>query len=417
MFLKLRKGDILTVRYCAILSVIFFCAMPASASQDTLRIYIDADFTVVKSAAESIEQGLRTALDEVDNSLVGHRVEIVRKNHRGSSPRSKSHLQQYLADEKALAIFAGLHSPPILAHRDYINEQEILLLVPWAAAGPITRYPSSQNWIFRLSIDDTKAGRVIARYAVQDQGYKRPYLLLENTGWGTSNEQTLRVALEEMGIVPAGVGRFSWNLSKPHARALIREVAAVSADVILLVANTPEAKILIAEMADMGVHIPICSHWGITGGDFTNTIDASTRAKIPLAFIQTRFSFFDANPGSWQYGVLESAKTLFPNQIKSAKDIRAPTGFIHTYDLTKIFIAAVEQAGLSGDIRTDRRNIRAALEQLDKPIRGLLKTYQQPYSAFGPDAADAHEALRQEDFAMARYGAEDEIILLTNQGD
>jgi len=413
----MNKGHILMPRYCAILIVILFCAIPASASQDTLRIYIDADFTTVKSAAEAIEQGMRTALDEVDNSLVGHRVEIVRKNHRGSSPRSKSHLRQYLADEKALAVFAGLHSPPLLAHRDYINEEEVLLLDPWAAAGPITRYPSSENWIFRLSIDDTKAGHVIAQYAVRDQGYKRPYLLLENTGWGVSNEQTMRAALKEMGIVPAGVERFSWNLSKPRARALIRAATTFSADVILLVANAPEAKMLIAEMADMGIHIPICSHWGITGGDFTNVIDAPMRAKIPLAFIQTHFSFLDVSPGSWQHDVLGRAKALFPNQIKSAKDIRAPTGFIHAYDLTKIFIAAVEQAGLSGDIRADRRNIRAALEQLDKPIRGLLKTYTQPYTVFGPDAPDAHEALGQEDFGMARYGAEGEIILLTNQRD
>ncbi len=37
-----------------------------------------------------------------------------------------------------------------------------------AAAGPITRYPSDAHWIFRLSVDDTKAGYVIARYAIEE---------------------------------------------------------------------------------------------------------------------------------------------------------------------------------------------------------------------------------------------------------
>jgi len=47
---------------------------------------------------------------------------------------------------------------PYIKNRGLINKNNIPLLVPWAAGGPITRYPQSDNWVFRLSIDDSKAG-------------------------------------------------------------------------------------------------------------------------------------------------------------------------------------------------------------------------------------------------------------------
>ena len=387
----------------------------AAAENAPIRIYLDADRTAARASALAIEQGVQTALSEVGHTLAGRPVEVVPKDHRGSSPRSKLHLEQYLKDDKALAVFSGLHSPPLLAHRDFINQSEILVLDPWAAAGPITRYPSAQNWIFRLSVDDSKAGHIIVRHAVEKQGFKRPYLLLEDTGWGKSNERTMGAALGGYNIAPVGVAWFNWDMSPTRARALLRQVAAADADVILLVANPMEAATLIKEMIALELRLPICSHWGITGGDFTKAIGATSRAQIPLAFIQTRFSFINHAADPFGQQVLRRAQGLFPEQIRGAEDIKAPTGFIHAYDLTKILIAAVNQVGLSGDMAADRRRLRGALENLEKPVKGLIKTYKKPFRVFSPQDPDAHEALSIEDLVMARYGERDQIILLDHK--
>lgn len=390
---------------------------PAAATDsESIRIYLDADLTVAKSSGVSIERGLRTALSEIDNLLLGRPVELVLKDHRGSSPRSKHHLQQYLADKSALAVISGLHSPPLLAHREFINKEEILVLDPWAAAGPITRYPGPENWIFRLSVDDTKAGQVIVRHALEVMEGERPFLLLEDTGWGKSNERTMTAALEAAGVPPIGIGTFSWNLSTPRARALIRKIAASSADVVLLVANAAEAQTFIEQMIELDVPLPIASHWGITGGDFTDVIGASMREQVQLSFIQTRFSFISHPQDALGLQVLQRAQTLFPEQITEAADISAPTGFIHAYDLMRILIAAVRQAGLTGDIAQDRRAVRIALENLEEPVKGLVKTYSRPFRPFDAEHPDAHEALAIEDLVMARYGPHGEIILTTTTG-
>ncbi len=383
-------------------------------SVNIIKFYIIADRTGTRESGISIEQGIRTALDEVDNLVNGMVVEIVLLDHRGSSPRAQQHLQDYLSDDKALVVFSGLHSPPILASRDFINENQIVLLDPWAAAGPITRYPSPDNWIFRLSIDDTKAGQMITEYAIENEGYQKPLLLLEETGWGESNEINMRKALDTYDIQDVETTWFNWSLGKNQAKVLLRQADKSGADVIFFVGNAPEGKVFANAMSELpkDERLPIRSHWGITGGDFPEVINKTIRNKIDLKFIQTSFSFINMEDHVLGNEVLERAKKLFPESIKDAKDISAPTGFIHGYDLTKVLIQAMRQIEFDGNIVRARRSVRDALENLSEPVEGLIKTYDKPFSVYSDENIDAHEALNIKDLKMAEYGDDNEIKLL-----
>lgn len=379
---------------------------------EQFTLYLSADQTGVRASGISIEQGIRTALAENNNQLGGYNISLKVFDHQGSTPRARKHLESYLKDPSALAIVSGLHSPPLLATREFINKQHILMLDPWAAAGPITRYPSDKNWIFRLSIDDSKAGHVIVNHAVDNRDIKQPALLLEQTGWGKSNQRTMSKALKEKGLTPATLKWFNWGLTNESARILLRQIIATGADAIFLVANAPEGKVIARAMVAMPKEkrLPIFSHWGITGGDFAETIDVSMRKKLHLEFIQTSFSFL--NPlNKFQQAVFEQARKQHPDTIKKPIDIKAPTGFIHAYDLTRLLIAAAKQVQLSGDILKDRAVIRDTLENLKQPIKGLIKTYNKPFSTFSKSNPDAHEALGISDFTMGRYGDQNQILI------
>jgi len=384
-----------------------------AAEKGGLSIYLSADQTGVRASGVSIEQGIRVALDEVNNRLGGFNVSLKVLDHRGSTPRAKKHLSAYLKDPTALAVFSGLHSPPLLATRELINRKRILVLDPWAAAGPITRYPSAENWIFRLSIDDSKAGHIITHYALNRGGIKQPALLLEQTGWGKSNNRTMTKALNEKGLKPAAVRWFNWGVGIESMRILIREMRMEGADGVFFVGNAPEGKILAKAMASLpaGDRVPIFSHWGITGGDFPEVIDLEIRSKLSLSFIQTSFSFLQ-KLSPFQQEVLESIYRRFPKKIKKPLDIKAPTGFIHAYDMTRLLIAAVKTVKLTDNIKANRLAVREALENINTPVRGLIKSYNRPFTAYSENNPDAHEALGLSDFTMAHYGEKNEIIVL-----
>lgn len=398
------------------ISILYFtCVFFALATEPmTYKIYLDADFTGTKTSSTSIQQGITVALSEEDFTLDDITFEIVIKNHQGNSLRSKRNLQEFLNDEQALAVFSGLHSPPLLANKEFINMNEILLLDPWAAAGPITRAKDHKNWIFRLSIDDSNAGKFISRQVIKEK-FNKPFLLLEDTGWGRSNEGTMKKALAESNITPLGVTWFNWGLGINHAKILLRDIQAANADVIFFVGNASEGKTFAKAMISLSseIRLPIRSHWGITGGDFAEVINATDRENIDLKFIQTKFSFLNQPRSILAQQVFKQVQSIYPD-INAVDDIKAQTGFIHGYDLTKILIAAIKQAGLTGNKKSDMTAIKQALEHLAAPVAGLIKDYHQPFSVYSLENKDAHEALSIEDYAMGYYQTNNSIILLSN---
>lgn len=409
-----------------VLVVLIFSLIQSASSDEKddsiegiIKFYLDADQTGACSSGQSIRQGILTALSEIDNTIQGYQVELVIKDHHGSSPRSKKHLKEYLADSRALVVFSGLHSPPLLNNLKFINESRILVLDPWAAAAPITRYSDGLNWIFRLSIDDSKAGCVIAEHTVKVDQFRKIALLLERTGWGKSNYASMTEALKQLDCPAIDVQWFNWNIGINTAKNIIRKIKATGADCIMLVANSREGKVfaMAMSMLEKDKQLPIRSHWGITGGDFPEVIDSHLRSELDLKFIQTSFSFMSAeivdnseHPIANQ--VLGMAMRLFPEEIQKASDIKAPTGFIHAYDLTKLLIAAISQVKLSGDIKKDRISLRASLENIIDPVQGLIKVYATPFHEYSSENRDAHEALNASDYRMAVYGQDNEILLL-----
>jgi len=390
-----------------------FLTLPVNANKN-YSIYIDADFTATKIASLSIQQGINVALAEENHRINGYQFEVIVKDHKGSSLRSKRNLESFLADSHGLLVFSGLHSPPLLANKNFINNSRILVLNPWAAAGPITRTTDENNWIFRLSIDDSNAGIFISKHAIKE-GFHKPYLLLEDTGWGRSNKNTMTKTFLANHIKPKGISWFNWGLGIHHAKLLLRKAKSSGADVIFFVGNASEGKTFAKAMLalETELQLPIRSHWGITGGDFSTVIDNDARQKLDLQFIQTKFSFITKPQSLLAQKVLSQAITMYPD-INTAKDIKAPTGFVHAYDLTKLLISAIKQSDLTGDRHHDVNAIKLALENLKNPVQGLIKQYQTPYSPYTVDNKNGHEALDEADYAMGYYQSDNSIALLPN---
>ncbi len=401
------------IKSLTFLGVLFLSSCSIGAQDKVIRIYQDADRSNHIGSAVAIERGILTALDEVEYQVAGYAIEFVPLDHRGNVLRSKRNYDAFLADDDALIIFSGIHSPPLIRNRKFINENKALTMVPWAAGAPITRYPSSENWIFRVSLDDSRAGRQLVDYALDTVRCAAPHLLLENTPWGASNLVAMSDRLEERDIRPLSVTRFGMNLKDSGADILLQKIAREGNDCILLVGNAIEGGAIVSAMADASpeTKMPIISHWGITGGGFFDMVGADRFSRVDLSFVQSCFSFNTELMTSLGEKVLKRAVKLFPD-IEGASDVSSPVGFIHAYDATRILLAAIGQAGLSGNMMEDRNAVRKALESLAQPVKGLVKTYNKPFGVYEENLRpNAHEALGPEDYCMAEYNLAGDIVL------
>lgn len=389
----------------------FMCFNVSANTDKTLYIYHDADYSLNQASAKAMQMGLLTALDEIDNKIQGFRFELIEKNHRGNNKRSLLTMKQFINDDNALFILGGHRSPPYVKNRTFINENKIPLLIPWAAAGPITRYPLENNSIFRLSIDDTKAGIRISEFALKNLSCKKPNLLLENTPWGKSNQITMSSYLEEKS--PFGLTLFNWNIKENSARITLRNIISEGYDCLLLVAGVHESNLFVRSMAAMekDKRIPIISHWGVTGGDVDTIFTKKIKEAISFHFIQSCYSLSAPNQSIFQRSVISRAKTLFPEAFSSPEHVKASAGFIHAYDLTRIAIAALNQITLTNNIQHNRMLFKQSLESLQQPIQGLIKEYNKPFAKWSKLQEDAHEALRLKNFCMATFGQYNQINL------
>ena len=216
---------------------------------------------------------------------------------------------------------------------------------------------------------------------------------------------------KELGISVQKTVWFKWGIKKQSSNEIAKELYATKCDAVLLVANSKEGASLVNAIArnKTSYTLPIISHWGITGGDFHKTVPYDIRESVELSFIQTKFNFITSKLDKSSNILLKKMISEY-SDISSEKDIMAPSGFIHAYDLGRILVTALKSVDVEKDIKTIRFNLKNELENLKSPVKGLLKKYTRPFEKYTKLKKDAHEALDIKDFAIGSYGPNGETI-------
>lgn len=387
----------------------------ATSADDTIiyRLYLIQDRTRTVEAARSIEYGVRAALADVDPASIipGKHVslELVIRDHRTNVYQAKRLYNEFAKDDAGLVHFADVHSPPLIRHRDYLNRNGVLTLVPWAAGAPITRAPTGENWIFRLSVDDRKAGSKIANFAIQTRRCDGLHFVMLENAWGRANARTLREGLSRHNRTPSTIQWFPWGASEREIQRIVDVLVATPQDCVIYVGGEREgvwlAKALTALPDER--RPTVLSHWGLATGNFAAQIPYELRERLKLRFIQSCHDLLDDRAAVAQ--ALDRLRRVSGDADWATAAIPAPPGFVHAYDLGLILIQAMRQAKLTGDARADRQALRAALRDLTDPVEGLVKTYHRPFSPYTPSEPDAHEALTQADLCMATFAADNTI--------
>ncbi len=357
---------------------------------DPILIGLNADMSAVdERVGESIERGARIAIAEVNASggVLGRPMELVIADHRRNPARGEINVRRLAANPDVVAIIGGKHTPVILAEIDTIHELGIPYLIPWAAGTPLIDHMHQPSYTFRLSIRDEFAGEVLVEQAIAS-GHRDIALLLEQTGWGRSNESGISRALRRRNLNSTRVEWFNWE--QDDFGPSLDRLASTGADSIIFVGNAPEGIQFIENLADRpaGERLPVISHWGVVGEDFERAAGPLLES-VDFATIQT-FSFFDPPHPERARRVADAYLRMFPS-ARNLGDIIAPTGVAHAYDLVHLLALAIEGAG-----STDRSRVRDALERLPAHA-GLLKDYDP---AFTPSR---HEALDGSDIRVARF--------------
>ncbi len=389
---------------------VFAQEAPVTPPDTAIELYVDADFTLNAPSAEAIELGIRSALHLSGDRIAGQPVLVIRRDHAGNVRRSHQTLQEAAENPNVLAVFGGLHSPPYLQHGSDVNASGLPLLLPWSASGALTRLSSGDsNFIFRLSVDDTKATKFLITEAVDEGGCKAPALLLLDTGWGHFAHDKMMAELDAKGIRPAHIGFITVGLGRVSAKAIANDVVRSKADCAIMLANAGEGSLITEALAQTATgKLDLYSHWGIASDDFSKSTSVAAREKLHLRVLQTCNVASHASASDRLEEALAAARAVDPSRdLTDLSELPANVGFVHAFDLTRILIAAADQASVDDrwqdGIKSRRVALKAALEGLHTPVDGVMDLYAPPFAPSSAQEPDAHEALGTRHLCFAQF--------------
>ena len=371
-------------------------AATAESPPRPVRLAIDAEFGVrASTSAQAIETGARIAASEINSAggVLGRPLEILTRNNNSVPARAAENLRQLAANPDVVAVMGGKHSPVVLNLLPLIHRLGIPYLAPWSAADGITTHPYRPGFVFRLSLRDSWALKLMIDTAIAE-GVHRLAVVLPNSAWGRSSLAAIQARLLQENRISV-VSRHWYSFGESDFERRIDAIHAHDAEMVILVANELEGAAFTRAMANRprDQHLPVLSHWGITGGEFHQLANGYL-GLIDLRVVQT-YSFVGATDARAR-AVL--AMLAADHGIDDERAISSPVGLAHAYDLTHLLARAIESAGT-----TERSAVRDALAAIDQHA-GLVRHYRQPFSTDDFDALDASQLF------LARYAADGALV-------
>lgn len=355
------------------------------ANQEPVKIGLVAALTGESAlSGEAITRGLKVAIDEVNAAgvLGGRPLELVSRDDESDPAKGVTAARELIEQEDVAVVFGGLDSPVSLAMLPVFQELTTPYMGVWAAATNITQNDFKPNYAFRVSANDNLVDKFLLQHAQDKYQISKVGLILINNPWGESNQKGFEEWSKTFGMQISGIEKF--NEEDTDVTPQLTRLKNSGAEALMLVANAAPAAQVMRSLTRINWDVPIVSHWGISGGRFP---ELAGDLASQVEFVQT-YSFFGPQSPTGQK-VLQALNNKF--QLKDPSEILAPVGTANAYDALMLTAKAIDQAG-----STEGAKLQAAFENLPQ-YKGLIKTYDQPFTA------DNHDALTEDDYIMVHW--------------
>ena len=360
--------------------------------EDVVIIGVDADLSMgAKGSGLAIKRGVELAVDKInkEGGLLGKKVIVIAKDHEGISAHAKENIKEFISEKNTIGVIGGKHSAVISSYMKDIQDNKLIFFSPWAAAASVTENGYKDNYVFRVSLNDKLATKFLAKEALKIS--KKPAVVVENSVWGKEALENINFYFESISL-PTQKGIII-NRGEKKFQEYFYDLPLQGYDSIIMVLNSQESQVFVEQMWEQNIKMPIISHWGMVGDSFFQ-VNKNYLNDIDLRFIQT-FSFLNNSNKEAQ----DLAKKYFISYgNKSANEINAITGVAQAYDSVMLLANAVKKSNSFKTI-----DIKNALENLDS-YEGVLKKFKKPFDT------ENHDALRIEDFFMAKFDENGNII-------
>ena len=331
----------------------------------------------------SMRDGVKLAVSQINASggVLGRQLQLVERDDEAKNERGVQVAQELIHKENVIATLGFINTGVALASQRFYQDAKIPVLNNVATGSIITQQFAKQpeNYIFRTAANDQIQSAMIIDQALTKHKFTKVAILADSTNYGQLGREDLEKALDKKGVKAVTVEKF--NIKDVDMTAQLLKAKQAGAQALLTYGIGPELAQIANGMEKLGWKVPMIGSWTLSMGNFIDNAGKNGNGTLmPQTFIQEadnpkRKAFID--------GYLSAYK---PDNGRIPSPVSAAQG----YDSVFLLAAAIKQAG-----STDGPKIKAALENLNEKVEGVVATYNKPFSK------DDHEAIKT---GMAAFG-------------
>ncbi|MBX9871088.1 MAG: ABC transporter substrate-binding protein [Burkholderiaceae bacterium] len=315
--------------------------------------------------------GAQVAVQEINQvgGYLGRPIELLVRDDEANNDVGLKHAQELVLQQKVAATIGFCNTGVAMKALDVFQDNKSPLIVSCATGSAITaKYPAAQSYIFRTSAPDQHQTQFLVDEIVK-RGLNKVALLVDTTGYGDAGLKDLEAALNRAGLKPQAVVRFKVGVKTLDDE--IRQLRDSGADALIGWTVGPEQGVISASRVAVGWKVPQFGPWGLSHASAFNVSGGKVEGALMVQTVLPNI-------------FLERNSTFLRNYGKLRKEtpIGSMMSAAQTYDAVNLLVRAMYDA--KGDISGP--GLKAGLENPSSIYRGVVTTYDRPFSAQDHDA-------------------------------
>jgi branched-chain amino acid transport system substrate-binding protein len=376
---------------------------------DTVKLAITGPFTGGSAPmGGSMRDGAKLAIAEINAAggiqVGGQKLKIqaIERDDEAKNERGALIAQELAAMGDLSGVIGTVNTGVCMAGDKHFQEKGITKIIcPAAGSASMTQWSKAgvkDLSIFRFAAHDGIQAAMVVEEAI-NRKFTKVAVVFDSTNYGVSGRDDMLDQIKKQGNKLTVVAQEKFNIGDKDMTAQLLRAKAAGAQAILIWGIGPELAAVSNGMAKIGMKAPLIGGWTLSMSNYIDNAGKNGNGTLmPQTFIEEP--------------ITPKAKSFiegYHNTFKVGR-IPSPVAAAQGYDSVYLFAAAVKQAGT-----TDTRKVKEALEDLKEPVKGVIATWNHPFTKWDPANVETHEAFRREQTVMGMV--QDGRVVFANASD
>ncbi|MEI6471294.1 MAG: ABC transporter substrate-binding protein [Holophagaceae bacterium] len=378
-------------------------------SADTVKIALTGPFSGGSAPmGVSARDGSKLAIAEINAAggiQVGAKkmkIEIIERDDEAKNERGALIAQELAAMSDLSGVIGTVNTGVCMAGDKHLMEKGVTKIIcPAAGSASMTQWSKAgvkDLSIFRFAAHDGIQAAMVVEEAI-NRKFTKVAVVFDSTNYGVSGRDDMLDQIKKQGNKLEVVAQEKFNIGDKDMTAQLLRAKSAGAEAILIWGIGPELAAVSNGMAKIGIKAPLIGGWTLSMSNFIDNAGKNGNGTLmPQTFIEEP--------------ITPKAKAFIDGYHKTYKvdRIPSPVAAAQGYDSVYLMAAAIKQAG-----STDTKKIKEALEDLKEPVKGVIATWNHPFTKWDPADVTTHEAFRREQTVMGMV--KDGKVVFGNDAD